>query len=379
MPKLVPFAAVKPHAWPSDLRRLHILRQAALGPFTKPNVAATWRPTTFKLHEWSVSYFVGWLQWSGRLTEGAELRDYVTSDIIAAYVDETRTAGLSPKSIATRVDGVRAALAALAPEVPAAWLMRGINKLRAEPSDRRQTQARTQHTARIVELGLDLMNQAVEETAVRTAHERAVLYRDGLIIVFMALAVPRLDTVSMMMLGQHLTRHQDGYRIAWSRREMKEDRPHEARLGTELSGLIQRYLDEFRPVLAAKSKHPTADAKNAVLLNKRGQPLRSRGIYDLIVARTGVAFGTPMFPHAFRHSAATTLVLERPDLIKLITPLLQHRDISSREYYILSDRMEAARRYGEALTERRARRCRPPRCRIQPSGGRKSMGDQDVL
>jgi len=195
----------------------------------------------------------------------------------------------------------------------------------------------------------------------------------------MALAVPRLDTVSMMILGQHLTRHQDEYRIAWSRREMKEDRPHEARLGAELSGLIQRYLDAFRPVLAAKSKHPEAGAKSAVWLNKRGQPLRSRIIYDLIVARTGAAFDKSMFPHAFRHSAATTLILERPDLIKLITPLLQHRDISSREYYILSDRMEAGRRYGEALAERRARRRHPSRRRIQPSGGCKPVRDHDAL
>jgi integrase/recombinase XerD len=250
-------------------------------------------------------------------------------------------------------------LAALHPDRPAKWLMQGINRLRAEPSDRRRTQARTQHTARIVELGVSLMKQAIEGNPEGgSAHQRAVLYRDGLIIVFMALAVPRLDTVSIMKLGQHLVRQENGYRIAWAAEEMKEGRPHEARLGPELSDLIQRYLDEFRPALLAKAKHSSPATEVAVWLNKRGGVLRSRSIYDMIVARTGAAFGTPMFPHAFRHSAATTLVLERPDLIKLVTPLLQHRDISSREYYVLSDHMEAGQRFGEALVARRSGRRR---------------------
>ncbi len=106
----------------------------------------------------------------------------------------------------------------------------------------------------------------------------------------MALAVPRLDTVSTMRLGQHLVRQEDGYRVAWSAQEMKEGRPHEAQLGPELSELIQRYLDEFRPVLAAKPKTPSPEAKASVWFNKRGGPLSARGIYDLIVDRTGTAF-----------------------------------------------------------------------------------------
>ena len=94
-------------------------------------------------------------------------------------------------------------------------------------------------------------------------------------------------------------------------------------------------------------------------VNKRGGPLSSRGIYDLIVEQTGAAFDESMFPHAFRHSAATTLVLKRPDLIKLVTPLLQHRDSSSRELYVLADQVEAGHRYGAEIASRRSKRRRP--------------------
>jgi integrase/recombinase XerD len=367
MTRLLPFSAVAPQAWPPALRRFQDLRAAKAGPFTKRNVAATWRSETFKLHIWSVSYFVGWLNWSSRLKSDADLTLWVTPEIMGAYVEDMRAAGLSPRTIATRLDGVRAALAALSPETPTSWLMQGINTLRAEPSDRRRTQARTQHTARIVELGVSLMKRAVADGGDATQHERAVLYRDGLIIMFMALAVPRRNTVSLMLLGQHLIQQDDGYRVAWSAQEMKENRSHGARLGPELSAPIQRYLDEFRPVLAAKG-NPSPGAEVAVWLNKRGQPLQSRAIYDLIVDRTKTAFGIPMFPHAFRHSAATTLVLERPDLIKLVTPLLQHRDSSSREIYVLADHAEAGQRFGAVIAARRGWRRRPTIRREQAAG-----------
>lgn len=359
MARKIPYAAIKPSGWPPALRRLLDLRQPKSGAFAKRSRAATWREGTFALHVWSVSYFVGWLTWSGRLNENADLGDWITPEVLGAYVDDMRAVGLSAKTMATRADGVRAAFSALSPDTPTPWLMGGINQLRAEPSDRRRTQARTQHTADIVELGMSLMKQAVEERGDATPHQRAVLYRDGLIIVFMALAVPRRNTVAVMKLGQHLVRRQGGCRIAWSAAEMKEDRPHEAKLGPELSALLQRYLDEFRPVLAAKSRTPRPDPTAAVWFNNRGGPLSSRGIYDLIVERTGAAFDESMFPHAFRHSAATTLVLERPDLIKLVTPLLQHRDSSSRELYVLADQVEAGHRYGAEIASRRAQRRRP--------------------
>jgi integrase/recombinase XerD len=374
MPRLLPYSAIKTSGWPLALRRLHDLRQAKPGGFTRRNVAATWRDRTFDLHVWSVSYFVGWLDWSRRLNEHVDFSGWVTPEVMGAYVDDMRVAGLSPRTMATRVDGVRAALAALSPETPTAWLMQGINQLRAEPSDRRRTQARTQHTGKIVELGVSLMKEAVAQGDGTTPHKQAVLYRDGLIIVFVALAVPRLDTVAVMRLGQHLILHEDAYRIAWSAKEMKENRPHEGRLGPELSELIGRYLDEFRPVLAANSKISSPEAEAPVWFNKRGGPLSARGIYNLIVHRTGVAFDESMFPHAFRHSAATTLVLERPDLIRLVTPLLQHRDNSSRELYVLADQVQAGHRYGAVIASRRSERRRSAIQREQPP--RRHRGDE---
>jgi len=354
MPKILPFSAVEPAAWPPAFRRLHVLRKKPSGPLDKPSVAATWRTTTFNLHVWSVGYFVGWLQWSQRFKVDAELQEYVTPEIMGAYVDDMRTANMSSRTMATRVDGVRAALTALSPAVGTNWLMRGINLLRAEPSDRRRIQERSRHTFDIVEAGMSLMREATRGGSSLSALKRAILFRDGLLIVFMALAVPRRNTVHLMMLGKHLEEKGTIFKVAWSGAEMKEDRGYEAQLGLELSELIRRYLDEFRPVLLARAGRSAMEAQTAVWLGRDGRKLGYDAIYRTIIKRTEAAFGKSIFPHAFRHSAATSLALDRPDLISIATPLLQHGAEASRELYVLADKVEASRKFGDTLQKRRA-------------------------
>jgi hypothetical protein len=136
--------------------RLLDLRRAPAGPLELPSVASSWRETTFNLHLWNVGYFVGWLKWSGRFRT-TDLYVYATAAVIGAYVDDMRGFGLST-TIATRVDGVRASLAALSPSTSTDWLMHGISKLRDEPSDRR---APSEIAAPALgRAGMDLMGQA---------------------------------------------------------------------------------------------------------------------------------------------------------------------------------------------------------------------------
>lgn len=353
MTKLVPYSAVKPEAWPPEFRRLLELRRAPTGPLEMPNVAAGWRGTTYEFHIWNVGYFTGWLAWTGRLRNGAELRQYVTPEIVGAYVDDMRGFKLSTRSIAARVDGVRAALAALAPGYQTAWLMRGINQLRKEPSDRRCTRQRSQHTADLVALGMDLMNAACHPSLNQREVTKAILYRDGLMIVFLALAVPRLSPLHAMALGQHLVARGDVFQIRWSAQEMKEGRAYEAQLDPELSYLFHQYIDKFRSILLARAGDGPAKAKSAVWLARDGGQLSRRGIYNVIRKRTKDEFSESVFPHAFRHSAATSLALARPDLIRLATPLLQHQAETSRELYVLADKITASRKFGDALNRRR--------------------------
>jgi integrase/recombinase XerD len=356
MRRLVSYSALKPADWPTAIRQLIDLRTPPPGPFAKTTPVSCWRPRTFNLHVSNLGCFLGWLKAEARLFPDTTLARAASPETVLAYVDDMRTAGLSSKTIAARLTAIRAALGALSPEVDVDWLKNGIKRVHAEPSDRRNTRQRIRHTAELVELGVTLMSQGSLFPLTGPTLQQAAAFRDGLIIVFMALVVPRIGTLPIMNIGEHLARKGLTYRVYWQGVEMKGGRrSHQAELPEEMTGLLDLYLECHHPVLASRSKSPSPATNSALWLNKRGRRMAYRSMHDMIVAQTKAAFGVSVYPHAFRHSAGSTLVLERPDLAKLLTPLLQHSTAQMRETYILADRMDAGRRYGEMLSARRRR------------------------
>jgi integrase/recombinase XerD len=352
MKALVPYSMVEPDAWPTPFLRFIEHRTLSDDPLAYSR-AARWRPATFKQYAISLGYFLGWLQWSGRYRDDLDVVDYVTVNTVRAYVEDMRRFDLAAPTIANRLDGVRAAVSVLAPDQDARWLMAGINKLRAVHSDRRRKRERIQHTADIVAVGMSLMRNADGSDTCHPVH-KAIRFRDGLILVFGALAVPRIGVLSIMALDQHLIRCGKDYRIAWSAAEMKAGQPYDAQLGPELSTLLDAYVGTFRPLLLARRPAAQGSKETGLWLSMFGKQLSSSSIYRVITKRTGAVFDESVFPHALRHGAATTLAVERPDLIDIVKPLLQHRDARSGEYYNLAGGIEASSRFGDALQERRA-------------------------
>lgn len=352
MVPLIPYSVVVPDAWPASFLRFLALRTPFQDPLAASRVSG-WRPTTFKQYVIGICHFVGWLHWSGRYREDLGAVDYMTVEAVRAYVADMRRFGLAPPTIANRLDGVRAALSVLEPDRDARWLMAGINRLRDEPSDRRRKRERVQHTADVVEVGMNLMKGAIADDKSHSLF-RATRFRDGMILVFGALAVPRISALRTMVLGQHIAGSGDSYRIAWSAAEMKSGQPYEARLGPDLSRRLDDYIKLFRPILLARRPHGQASKETGFWLSKFGDKLSNSSIYSIVTQRTAAVFDEPVYPHALRHGAATTLAVERPDLIDIVTPLLQHRDERSREYYNLANGIAASTRFGDALQERRA-------------------------
>src|SRR5215217_2463066 len=73
-------------------------------------------------------------------------------------------------------------------------------------------------------------------------------------------------------------------------------------------------------------------------------------LYNIVVARTRVAFGQLVHPHLFRDAAATTIALDSPEQVRLAGPLLGHRSFATTErYYNLARAAEAARAWHAVL------------------------------
>lgn len=92
----------------------------------------------------------------------------------------------------------------------------------------------------------------------------------------------------------------------------------------ELLALAKEYLMAFGPEIAANG---------AILINRRGRPLSTQGVRQIINQRMEVAaVQGHITPHMFRHTFATELLDAGVD-IRYIQSLLGHSSISTTEIY----------------------------------------------
>ena len=69
------------------------------------------------------------------------------------------------------------------------------------------------------------------------------------------------------------------------------------------------------------------------------------------------AFGHIVNPHLFRHSAATTIAIERPKQVKMASAILGNTPTTAGRHYNLANTIDAATRHQDELAKLR-RKCR---------------------
>ncbi len=176
---------------------------------------------------------------------------------------------------------------------------------------------------------------------------RAVLYRDGLLIAFLALCPLRLRNAQALRDGHHLNLGEGSNRLSIPAEEMKtRKRDFEVTLPQELIDRLRRYMSNFRPILAWRQ----GTDETALWLTTRGTIMTPYTLADrikrIVWARKGIKFST----HMFRHSAATFIAEVAPDQALIATGVLGHTKFRiTKKHYIRGQQIKAVHSYQDEV------------------------------
>jgi integrase/recombinase XerD len=198
---------------------------------------------------------------------------------------------------------------------------------------------------------------------------RALQYRDGLIVAFLAFHTIRLRNLAEFEIGRHILEEGEQYVLRLPK--TKSRRFHEVPVAPSLLAPLRRYLHQHRPVLLRQRGRWFAPPGSALWISKHGSRCSKTTFENVTRKSVGLS------PHMFRTCAATTVAVEAPGSVYIIPAILTHSSSKPGErYYNLASSLQASRAHAAMLEDliRELRRCNKSR-RRRPCGGEDD--DQD--
>jgi integrase/recombinase XerD len=273
----------------------------------------------------------------------------ITRTRVEAYVAALRPRNRSSTVAAYLLQLLRAA-AVMAPDTDWGWLRHICAGLRRIATPSRDDRARLVSAGSLIELANELMQRG--EGSNGTTRQRALWFRDGLLIAVLCVCAPRARNLAGTMIGINLQRRGDEWWVCYQHTETKNHHPFEAPLPSVLNHPIDRYLTHHRPRLAVRSAVPGGG--EALWLSFRGRPLTPKQIGQLVSAITRRELGQAMNPHLFRKVIPTELAIRDPEHVGAAQALLGHTDYSTtQQFYNVARALDAARLYQRMLSSLR--------------------------
>jgi integrase len=335
--------------WPKADRAAWQQAIDCANPFGRNSAASAWAEAT---RAGTMAGYGRWLSWV--FENGTEMNgppaDRVTPSRVQAYIVDLRLIN-GGSTIVTRVEQLYNAIRVIAPDRDWRWLLRVQSALHARSVPVREKATRIRPTGELVKLGKALMH-AAESAVTKPPLKRAILFRDGLMIAFLACRPLRLSNLAMMTLKRHIVRQTSGYGLYFCGLEVKGGKPIETNVPDSLVGDFNRYLDHYRPILLTRGGRRRPRECDAVWISRIAAPLNYKGIPDRVTKHTAAAFGRPLWVHLFRDCAATTIATDDPKNVRSIISVLGHSTLATSEkYYNQARSLEASCRYHQILAD----------------------------
>jgi integrase len=279
---------------------------------------------------------------------GASGVDLLTPDRLRAYIDILKTL-FAPYTVAGYLTDLDFVVRAFRTGRQFEFLRIAATNLRRQGRPARDKRPRLRPSVELYQLGLDLIRSADNQ---RTAFNAAETFRDGLMIALLAARPIRLKNLASIEIDRHLSLHGDDYWLTFPAREIKTRRHLEFPLPAELSIAMDRYLVSHRPILTARTGRWNRGAHSGLWVSAHGSKLHADRIYQRICDLTRERFGRSINPHLFRDAAATSIAIEDPSHVGIVTTILGHSNTETAQtYYNQASSLEAARSH-QAVIQR---------------------------
>ena len=319
-------------------------------PFESGDIASRWSRATKRKTAAGYGRYLYWLGERGELDETADPAARITRDRLAAYLDELRRTNRG-HTIQTRIQELGDAMRALAPNGDWRFIKRAAGRLRANTIPARDKRGRLPRIVDPIAQGYRMMEEA-EKAGILSELGRAALYRDGLLLVFLAYHLLRLRNLASLRIGQHLLVLEDRIILKVEASETKVRKGIEQELSPRLSLAVRRYINRYRKILLRARGRWHAPAADMLWVSRDGSPCSEQTLRNIVGKHSVGPNGRPVSPHLFRSMAATSVSIEVPELVDLIPAILTHRSHRTGEqYYNLATSLEASRAFGSALDD----------------------------
>jgi integrase len=304
--------------WPEADRKAWIAAGQPAARLKPGGRAGHLRPTTRKHYTERYACFLGFLHRGGLLTEGAPAAN-VTPEKVDAYLADLKDRAAST-TMHNSISHLRLVAKIIARGRDFDWLSEIENDLALAKRPRSKFD-RVVLAEVLVEAGLALMHEA-ELSKTVTILGRACQFRNGLMVALLGFCPIRRKNFTDLEVGRSFVKIRGKWWIVLSASETKEKRADQRRVDEVLTPFIERYLSQYRPVLARSTNRGSA-----LWLSARcGTPITAAHVTDLINAVTLSTVGVAVSPHLFRAAAASTAAMYGGENPHLGSSLLHHTD-----------------------------------------------------
>jgi site-specific recombinase XerD len=332
-------------AWPKADRDAWRAACEPAARLKRGGAAGHLKPASREAHERHYGNFLGFLDWSGLLRRDAAAAAHVMPENVDAYLAEAK-ARMSSTTIHVAICCLRRTARYMVPGLDLDWLNE-IAKDLALAAHPRSKFDRLVLPERLIEAGLTLIREA-ENSRTMTKLVQATQARNGLMLAMLGFHPIRRKNFAALEIGRSFVKIRGSWWIVLSAAETKEKRADERRVDELLIPFIDRYFDQYRPVLVrADSPSPAL-----WLSSRRAARLSDKCLARLIGAITLSTVGVKVSPHLFRTSVASSAAIYGGHNPHLGSAVLHHSDPRlTEEHYNRATSLYAAESFRRVVRQ----------------------------